>query len=320
MTFGWINNSGAACGGTMRCSIDMIRALPDAKHHLCVLNSGMDPRAEQELTELGVSIANGLSFASECDVLVCQNTHRSNVPSTRAKVIYYAHSVNSTARNPPKQVDAHLCVSGWLAAKLGWSADTVLYQPVSIPPWPDASWSRDPTQLIIGRICTPTPKKWVWEEFYPYFANIVDVFPHAKFEFVGAPKAIERRLRQECPAEHLAFAPASPQARSLLHEWDILLYTSGTEESFGRVVREAQRCACYPIVSDRGGFVEQIDVGRKTDPGAGHLVRDPSEVVEVIRKWDRDREGLGRLCQEVGDRFGSLQAWRTGFLDLLGKL
>lgn len=314
-------NVGSSVGGTFRCAVDMMRALPDCTHSLTVATGGLDRWAKPELAELGVEVCSQPPVGT--GLVICHNTRAADVPKGPFTVVYYAHSVNSTARKPPLHVDLVLCVSKWLAHKLGHTEEQVLYQPVSVLAKPAcADHYRREDQLVVGRICTPQPKKWVWEQFTPYLFPVMETFPDAHFEFVGAPKDIEARLtsRHTGPHVSMSFMEASPLSRQWMHTWDVLLYTSETEESFGRVVREAQRCGCFPIVSDRGGFVEQIAVTPKPEWGPGHLIRSPSEVVEIINKWMPNKQHLSNLCQEWGDKLGSLQAWRTGFLSRLQSL
>lgn len=302
-------NVGEPCGGTLRCALDMIAALPDCEHTVHVLQKNLSDEARETIEPLAqVVFGKDVPEAGSFDLVLCHNTPLDKIPFSPGRVIYYAHSVNSTAKALPDRVDARLCVSRWLAGRLGWDPVDVLYQPTAVPP---AGGKPRGDGITIGRICTPIPKKWRRHEWVPYFVAASNAFPEARISLVG----VSDRDFDSLPFRGRATPyRASPEARSLLHEWDILLYTSGVEESFGRVVREAQRCGCYPIVSRRGGFVEQIE------GGCGFLVSDPNEVTDAISQWLPNRQKLSFLCKEHGDRTGSLQAWRNGFLHFLSKL
>ena len=113
------------------------------------------------------------------------------------------------------------------------------------------------TRLRIGRLCTPTPRKWPAElsEFYAYLANR---HPAIDWEFVGCPPQLQAAIQSACHGQ-ATFYEASWAARSHLWSWDAMLYHHPTlTESFGRTVAESARTGCIPIVDDRGGFSEQL--------------------------------------------------------------
>lgn len=301
---------GSSCGGTLRATFDMVRALPDCEHSIRFVRGGPDREALREMEELGIQL---WAAGDKPDLTVCQNSDIDHIPATGELVVYYAHSATAAARKLPKRVDLKLCVSQWLARKIGWGLDTVLYQPVSVLPRIGGRTEK----LTIGRICTPSSRKWKAADWVPYFEPVFEAYPDVQVDLVGIPTKEWGDLPSWFKAKHVVPSPAE---RVRFHWWDILLYTSSMEESFGRTVREAQRCGCFPIVSDRGGFVEQIDVTSKTDWGPGHLIRHPDETVEIIRKWEQNKEYLRTMCQTWGDKLGSLQAWRGQFLQRLKTL
>lgn len=307
-----IVNVADPCGGTLRCALDMVAALPDCEHVVQALQNSAHDWFFDEVGKVGAypHFQRGVYDGPEVfDLVICHNTAAEFIPPCRGPVIYYAHSATATARNLPDTVDARLCVSHWLANRLGWDSADVLYQPVALP----ASEGHQRGEgMTIGRICTPVDKKWQPADWLPHFTAVANAFPEARISLVGVPE----RLYDTLPFRGRAMRyTASPEARSLLHEWDILLYTSSVDESFGRVVREAQRCGCYPIVSNRGGFVEQI-----SGDGTGALITTPEEAVSAVRDWIGRRRECEEACKQHGDATGSLQVWRDGFLNLLSKL
>ncbi len=91
-----------------------------------------------------------------------------------------------------------------------------------------------------------------------------------------------------------------------------MLYDSDVAETYGRVVCEAQRCGCIPIVSNRGGFVEQID------NGVDGFLCDGVESFRAVLK-EVAEPGVRRIMSEKavisGDSRGKLSIWREKFLN-----
>jgi glycosyltransferase involved in cell wall biosynthesis len=132
--------------------------------------------------------------------------------------------------------------------------------------------------LVVGRLCTPSPRKWpAW--LPDFYRDLTRSVPSARWEFVGCPQSLHAELRRACDGR-ARFHDASWSARSLLWTWDVLCYSNpDLPESFGRVCAEAMRTGCVPVVDDQGGFREQVEDGR-----SGFLCGDTHQFAEALRQ------------------------------------
>lgn len=173
----------------------------------------------------------------------------------------------------------------------------MLYQGVPLPPRLDAGADRRhfDDELRIGRICTPTHRKWP-DALIPFYRELSRRFPDVWWEFVGAPGKLQPQLTDACRGR-VRFHPANWQARSHLQRWHALLYHHpNLTETFGRTVAEAMRAGCVPIVDDRGGFREQVDSGVN-----GFLAQERGQFMEGIAavhdpsfRWHLSRQARAR--------------------------
>ena len=254
-------NVGRIVGGTAACAWTIMRALPAFRHHVRFLSppdsatitalSGCDVSHRPELTSADVAEIRS-------DAIVLHNTSRSRIVGTwSVPTLQYLHS----AIFAPAIADETVCCSHWLARRIGMTEDRVLWQAV---PKPAASLSsprgacdvRD--HLVVGRICTPRPRKWP-RSLIPFYAELAARVPVVEWEFVGCPPELQSELKTVC-RNRARFHPAGWQQRALLTRWDALLYSNPSlPESFGRTVAEAMR-RLHP----RRGSARRI---RGTSPG-----------------------------------------------------
>ncbi len=325
-------NVGNIVGGTAACAWTTVRALPEWEHLLWFRTR---PTAATRRHFQGCQIKWGARLSSDqlralgADVILLHNTPAaavswgSGLPIKLPSVVQYAHSAGRDLAGG----HARLACSRYLASQLGWTEDEVLLQGVPIPEGssqPDLRERAD--RWLIGRLCTPTARKWPAEliEFYRHLATR---HPQVDWEFVGCPEALQPSLRRailEVPTEETAsgrerirFLPAGWEARSRLLHWHALLYSQPSlPETFGRVCAEAMRCGCVPIVDRQGGFVEQVQAG------TGWLCGSPEEFAERLGGLCKPgvwRE-LSGACRQLGDRLFSLQSYRTRLLRVFHRI
>lgn len=309
----FVNNVSSLLGGTMGCTLSMTKALPDCDITVHSFSGQFSEEARQEFGE-NVTLRTGLNLnelrGQEFDVVVYQNTSVTRIPNAPLGFsVYYHHSEHKSAMDAAKRADLQLCVSSYLQKRLGLQRANVLHQPVHLPKRPLEPRSKT---FTIGRICTPKPAKWdLRSVLEPVLALDEVLRSKIRFEFVGCPPSVRQELEK---IPNVEFFEASHAARSRLHHWDALLYLSPVTESFGRVVREAQRCGCCPIVSKRGGFIEQVvqtSVGSLID----HNNNPNDAVVSVVRSLlGTPRKVIHDNCVAAGDEFGSPKVWREKFL------
>lgn len=307
-------NVGNICGGTAACAWTIARALPGWEHAIRCL-SPVTPETIQAFAPWGIErvdqVDGKLLERLQPDVVLLHNVGRGVLPNSRScLVVQYHHSAG-----PRLAADRHVACSRWLADQLGSHVD-VLYQPVPIPV---AGNDRDPRclddELIVGRICTPTPRKWP-KETIPFYASLSAGFPGYRWEFVGAPEEMRPRLLEACRGRAV-FHAANWQARSHLRRWHLLLYHHPSlAESFGRTVAEAMRAGCLPIVDDRGGFREQIISGR-----SGFLCGNLNEFAQALETLASPeiRWRMARQARELADEKFSLRTFARNFQWLLSS-
>lgn len=272
-------NVGNICGGTAACAWSITHALTGQDHIVLffslptkeTLNAfrHCEVRTEQAIDD---SIVEALSP----DLMILHNTSRDRVDvSSDLFMLQFQHSagVRATATK-------HVACSNWLADQLPGSPE-VLYQPVPIPQQPERCPARNlDDELIIGRICTPTTRKWP-PQLIEFYRELAEQNRAVTWEFVGTPPELKDSFRAACRGR-VVFHDAGVDARQHVWRWHAMLYHHPTlTESFGRTVAEAMRAGCIPIVDGRGGFLEQI-----THKETGFLCRDAqgfSESVHAIR-------------------------------------
>lgn len=307
-------NVGNICGGTAACAWTITHVFPEADHTVIFLSQ---PTAEtfREFAHCHVRSESSITpqrlAEIEPDLLILHNTAPDRISGqSRYFSIQYHHSKGQRA---PATLE--VACSQWLA-KQCVPGVKCLYQPVPIPRKPTISSSRNLSdEVIIGRICTPTSRKWpgVLIDLYQQFAAR---FPDVRWEFVGAPPGLQRALQQAC-RNRARFHQAGFASRQHLWSWHGMLYHHpGITESFGRTVAEAMRAGCLPIVDARGGFLEQVASGE-----TGFLCRNSAEfmtAIEALHDRSRTLQMSVEAMASAGERF-SLEAFllrlRTLFSD-----
>jgi glycosyltransferase involved in cell wall biosynthesis len=283
-------NVGDICGGTAACAWSIVPALPGAEHSLLFLSR---PTPDTRAAFVGCRIESSSRLDRALltdiapDVVLLHNTARSRVAHLNAPLsIQYLH-----ARIDPAPADLTLACSAWLRDQFPRIAvDGVLYQPVVVPP-ANASGERRALRerLIVGRLCTPTRRKWP-AAVLPFYRQLAADRPQIDWEFVGCPADMQDQLRDACRGRS-TFWPAGPSARAHLSRWDALLYHHPSlTETFGRTVAEAQLAGCIPVIDARGGFREQVtsDTGFLCD-GIGTFRAALQQLHDVPRRRQMSR-------------------------------
>ncbi len=301
-------NVGDICGGTAACAWTITHALPEVEHAVLFLSHPTNEtrRAFSHCELMHASQADESTLASsDPDLVVLHNTIPNRIPEIESFLsIQYHHSAG------------HRTCSEWLAGQID-QTKTVLYQPVPIPPRRvDAVGRLFHEEIRIGRLCTPKIMKWP-PALIPFYESLAKTFPDVIWEFVGLPDNMKPDMKTACQGR-CRFHTAGFRARSHLWNWHALLYHHPTlTESFGRVVAEAMRAGCVPIVDDQGGFTEQIQAR-----SSGFLCSDISDFATAIQAihersfWSE----ISREARFAADQKSSLEAYRTNFLKLLSNL
>ncbi len=251
-------NVGQIVGGTAACAWSVTRALSQLTHSVAFL-SRVDPVTRQAFAPHQVlhwpHCTSDRIRQVTPDLVILHNIAANQTSLwDGALTIQYVHSAG---RRIP--ADHTVYCSRWLAEQCRAKAPAVLWQGVPLPIAPVHARPRTQGRLRIGRICTPTARKW--PDLLPaFYSQLSAQHPHVDWEFVGCPQAMQSILQTAC-CGRATFHSAGWQARSHVWDWDALLYHHPTlTESFGRTVAEAARAGCIPIVDDRGGFSEQCQV------------------------------------------------------------
>ncbi|MEZ6065183.1 MAG: glycosyltransferase family 4 protein [Planctomycetaceae bacterium] len=309
-------NLGSICGGTAACAWTITRALPNWRHTLVFRSAISLPTiaAFAPVQTCHGSAFNGSTWTRlKPDIVLLHNTPCQSVARLpNCPVIDYRHS-----RTTPVAADIKLACSEWLRQQLGSDhTDVVLYQPVPRPLRCGHARQRAlRDRPVVGRICTPTRRKWP-DELIPFYERVASEQPLVDWEFVGCPRELEPELRAACRGR-ARFHPAGWQSRQHLWRWDALLYHHPTlTESFGRTVAESLRAGCIPIVDDRGGFREQVTAE------TGFLCATSTDFIEAIQQI-RDpgrRRQLSRSAQSHGDERFSLRRFAQDWDRLLRSM
>lgn len=298
-------------GGTLACVYSIKKALPDWEHHVVGCNSGTGSVAPAVREWLGCDVQKqrrmtpALYAEISPDVVIYHNVSTDSMGQSLPDCLrfYYQHSAFNGAMAARKRCDYFWTVSNWLRDRTG--VKHVYHQPCPVP----VKTAPRATEFTVGRICTPLPKKW--RDVVPLYRRLASENPEVQWEFVGATGTLQDELTEAVGGKAQFYSP-SWEARSHLHRWHAVLYDSELEESYGRIVCEAQRCGTIPIVSARGGFMEQIEHGR-----TGFLCNGPDEFSQCL-KLARDpdvRADVSVAAKDAGDFRGSLQRWREQFLN-----
>jgi len=309
-------NVGNIVGGTAACAWSVTRALPDMDH-VVVFRSRPTEATQAAFRECQVRQESQLALDSvlSVDVVLLHNTAKQHVSWSDAgdlpsrPVVQYIHS------NARGHASAHrmVCCSEYLRERIDQPECTVLHQGVPLAPSMTEERSGEP--FTIGRICTPTARKWP-PRLLSFYETLASRHRDVHWEFVGCPEELRERMVAACNGR-VQFHVAGTEARSLLHKWDAMLYHHpDLPETFGRTVAEAMRCGCVPIVDAAGGFREQVD---GSDGFLCSSVDEFSEAIETLGDKSRRDERAKRCRRHADERF-SLGAFRKRLLMLLETL
>ena len=310
-----ICNVGEICGGTAACAWTISHALQEFQHDVFFL-SEPNKRTRDAFSHCHIEtnriVTNETVDKFSPDLILLHNTALVQVHElTNNLTIQYHHSVGE--RTP---ADLHVVCSKWLASQ-PTTSNNVLYQPVPCPPKQGYERNRSLDQeLTIGRICTPSRRKWP-RELLTFYEQLAARFPEIWWEFVGAPRDFQESLMKVCN-RRCRFYEAGFEARSHLWNWDALLYHHPSlTESFGRTAAEAMRAGCIPIVDAKGGFLEQIENGKN-----GFLFTNDAECKDAISKIldPADRKSIASSAIMTADQKFSLETFRRRFLALIQDL
>lgn len=307
-------NVGSIVGGTAACAWSLTRAWPQLRHTVAFL-SPVDQATRQVFQPHRIETWSSCTAerikALQPDLVILHNVSKAGASHWGgAFTVQYVHSVG-----PRLQADQTLCCSHWLARQLRAAEESVLWQGVPVPPSPIACRPRFTDRLRIGRFCTPSLRKWP-EALLEFYTELASRHPQVDWEFIGCPVALQPRLLSACRSQAYFILP-SWQARSYLWEWDALLYHHPTlTESFGRTLAEAARAGCVPIVDQRGGFVEQLEVVA----GMGCRTRlEFSNAITVLGDVPVRRSLSQDIQQQAGTAF-SLAAFGHRFNALVDRM
>lgn len=177
---------------------------------------------------------------------------------------------------------------------------------------------------IIGRL---TPLKG-----HPFFlkamAKVVRSIPYAKVWVVGdapAKKAIYKeeleRLTLRLGLEnHVEFLGNRKDIPKILEQTDVLVMSSVTQESFGRVILEAQAAGVPVVATNVGGVVDIID-DKKT--GLLVLPKDSDAMAEAVIKVANDpvlAEGLVKAAKIKLKKNFTLEHMAKATMDVYAEL
>lgn len=313
-------NVGNIVGGTAACAWSVTKALPDCEHTVWFRST---PTAQTRLAFNGhrVETVRRCSFdrvgAGEFDVILLHNTPaaavdwQSQQPQLSCPVLLYQHSRNSQLAGH----NSHAFCSHALAEQCNRKDGSVLHQgvPRSCSVQPDTRALGE--RFVVGRICTPTARKWPGHlpDFYEALATR---HPDLDWEFVGCPPAMQARMT-EAVRGRCRFHPAEWQARRHLQRWHVLLYHQpDLPETFGRTCAEAMRQGTVPVVDALGGFVEQLPAGTGVLCTNEKAFGDALEELKNLEEWPV----RSRACREVGEADFSLKAFRVRLLAWFAKV
>jgi len=303
--FLWVNNIASITGGTLNCTHSMCQALPRHRHTVLCSTSKFGKAEYQAFN--GVATLVQKLPDEHFDVVVYQNSPLHEVSTEIADItVYYQHSMQGISASRKLACDHVFYVSRWLRDAIDFDGQ-VLYQPVTIPA--PTIYSPRQGMFTVGRLCTPVASKWKAEEYLHHFRAVAKL-ENTWFEFVGCPKDIEPVVKEACQGR-ASFFPVAFSSRGHLRNWDVMLYTSSQTETFGRTVREAQRCGCVPVVSNHSGLAELVS------GGYGFTTESPEESVSRV-KMALGNADLKVRCKEHGDLHGSLTNWAYKFCAELG--
>lgn len=191
----------------------------------------------------------------------------------------------------PSQVIGHHMIEdfGVLPESIRCIPRSVDLRRFDIPRQSDASKAQI-TIALVGRI---TPLKG-HEYFLRAIARVARKYPYVKAWVIGDAPANKESYKEGLLAltkhlgltEHVEFLGNRKDIPELLSKVDVLVLSTVTQESFGRVILEAQAAGVPVVATKVGGVVELID-----DTETGLLVspKQPEEMAQAIMKILEDK-------------------------------
>jgi len=153
-----------------------------------------------------------------------------------------------------------------------------------------------PVISIIGRL---TPLKG-HKYFIKAMTKVVRQYPYAKIWIIGDAPASKKSYRKELEllsrrlglASQIEFLGNRTDIPELLSKTDVLVLSTVTQESFGRVILEAQ-AAGVPVVATRVGGV--IDIIDDNETGILIMPKDSDAIAKDVIRLLNDRDLVARL-------------------------
>jgi len=301
-------------GGPGALCWTLVRALPDWNHAVLFVAGNRSTVPPALIREFGCPVEHDPGGVDRMidqyrpRAILYHNSGPNQIRTGEFSTIYYQHSGFRAAVEARAKCDHVWTVSQYLARAVGLPPESVVYQPVPVPP---GSCERS-AAFTVGRLCTPHPRKWVPGEQLPLYERLAADHPDVRVEFVGCPPAMQGVLAEHCQGR-AAFHPACWSARSHLWRWHAMLYHAHQPETYGRTVCEAQRAGCVPIVDAQGGFRDQVEDGI-----SGVLCDHTEGFSRGIASVQSLFEEMSAAAQLLGDRRGSLGSWAARFEATVG--
>lgn len=301
-------------GGPGAIAWTVTRALPDWRHAVLYVNSGSTPVPATMAAEFGCPLVKDAGGIDQMlrehkpEVVLYHNSGPWHVRSGDFQTVYWQHSGQRGGEAARPKCNHVWIVSKFLARGLGLDDATIVYPPVARPPQHN---ERNAT-FTVGRLCTPNARKWVHDEQLTLYGRLAKAHPDVQFEFVGCPLSLKPEMQKRCGGRAF-FHEAGWPARSHLWRWHALLYHAGQSETYGLTVCEAQRCGCVPIVDAKGGFIEQIGLGR--NGVLCHGVDDFERAITIVQSRFAE---MSAAAQVAGDQRGDLERWADTFRETVG--
>ena len=307
-------NVGQIAGGTAACAWSLTQALLQCRHSVAFLSSVSESTRQvfqPHRVESWPHCTRDQIQRLAPDLVILHNVSRAQ--STLwdgAPTIQYIHSVGQRLA-----ADLTVYCSEWLARACKVDSASILWQGVPRPFNPSSFDRTLNPRLKVGRLCTPTNRKWP-KDLPQFYSSLAQRHSEIDWEFVGCPLALQPILLTACQGR-ATFHSAGWDARSLFWSWDAMLYHHPTlTESFGRTVAEAARAGCIPIVDDRGGFTEQL---RSLNLCGCSSWSDFSVQLTAIQEPPL-RRAISSTIQKLADEQFSIRAFGQRIQSLLPRL
>ncbi|MCK5580548.1 MAG: lipopolysaccharide heptosyltransferase II [Candidatus Omnitrophica bacterium] len=166
--------------------------------------------------------------------------------------------------------------------------------------------SSDYVISMVGRI---TPLKG-HTYFLKAMAKVVRSMPYAKIWIIGDAPRKKETYKQELQvlvrhlglSDHVEFLGNRQDIPQLLSKTDVLVMSSVTPESFGRVILEAQAAGVPVVATQVGGVVEIID---HEETGLLVLPKDTDQMAQAVSRLFNDRKLVQQLTVAAKEKLQS---------------